>query len=137
MSRSNDFYGFPGSLDHELLLELLPARCVATLLAQEREERRYPGRCPHCLEFHYDALHDALIPPDAVVAALIRRGWYPRVAHRFVEYDVLGRRYSHVPHDFGSPMSYRAWRRRAKVLVAADRADEIGRFMYDRGYRYW
>jgi hypothetical protein len=34
-------------------------------------------------------------------------------------------------------MSYRAWRRRAKVLVAADRADEIGRFMYDRGYRYW
>ena len=94
----------------------------------------YPGRCHACLDFHWDAISDHAIPSGAVVAALVRRGWVERVARR---HDALGRRYRHVPRGYGSPLSFRAWRRRTKVLVAAGRADDIGPWCYDCGHSYW
>jgi hypothetical protein len=72
-----------------------------------------------------------------VIAALVRHGWNERIARRHVEYEILGRRYRHVPRGYGSPFSFRAWRRRAKVLVDAGRADDINPWRYDRGRTYW
>jgi hypothetical protein len=135
MSRSDDFPGLPGKLGDEVLLELLPGACAAAARAGDR--RGYRGRCPACLDYHWDAIGDHAIPSGAVVAALVRRGWAARVARRHVEYDALGLRYRHVPRGYGSPTSFRAWRRRAKVLVGAGRADDIVRWRYDRGRSYW
>lgn len=130
MSRSNDFGTLPGKLNDEVLRELLPAACAAAL-----DEDAW--RCPACRSWHNDALYDDLIPPTAVIAALVRRGWGARVARRFVEYAALGLRYRHVPRGYGSPLSFRAWRRRVKVLLADDRADDIDPWKYDRGRSYW
>jgi hypothetical protein len=138
MSRSYDFPGLPGKLNDALLLELLPAPCAQAALTAMREDGLDRlGRCPACRDWHIDPLSDPAIPAGALVAALVRRRWSARVARRHVAYDQLGRRYRHVPHDYGAPRTFRAWRQRAKVLVAADRADEIPPWSYDRGYTYW
>ena len=117
-----------------MLLELLPDACAAAARAGDRRGYR---RCPACLDFHWDAIGDRAIPTGAVVAALVRRGWAERVARRHVAYESLGLRYRHVPRGYGAPLSFRAWRRRAKVLVDAGRADDITRWRYDRGRSYW
>lgn len=67
MSRSNDFSGLPGKLNDELLLELLPATCVAVVTALANTSERghnthRVSRRPACRDWHNDVIHDAMIP---------------------------------------------------------------------------
>jgi hypothetical protein len=137
VSRSHNFPGLPRTLGRVLAAELLHGPCAAFFSAFLASGDRWIGQCPACRGGHGDPLHDDAIPSPAVAAALIRRGWPAREAHRHVRYEVTGKRYAHVPRGAGLPLSFRAHRRRAAVLTATGREDEIERFPYDRGYRWW
>ena len=129
MSRSYDFgWNLPGGLNEALLPELLSPGCVPDFAYRA---------CPVCRERHVDVLNDKTIPSGAVVSALVRHGWRLGVARHYMAYETSGGHWRHVPRGYGSPLSFRAWRRRNKVLVEASRDDEINPWKYDRGYSFW